>query len=141
MCFLLVGRFPTSATCLQLAWLSERASESVHTRFPPHHHHLIRAFSNPYLHNGRPTLGLPRNSRPCCVCHCAPMPHSWLESRTPTQVGPVHPHAVFRSSPYQIETNSCSPSPQSDPIEVARRFARDHLDGHFTPHNTFTIRK
>jgi extracellular elastinolytic metalloproteinase len=56
--------------------------------------------------------------------------------------GPVHPHAVFRSSPYQIVTNGFLPSsPQSDPIEVARRFVQDHLDGRLTPHNTFTIRK
>ena len=58
-------------------------------------------------------------------------------------LNPVHRRksAVFRSRPYQIETNSFPHSPQSDPIEVARRFVRDHLDGRLTPHNTFTIRK
>lgn len=56
--------------------------------------------------------------------------------------GPVHPHAVFRSSPYQIQTNGFLPfSAKSDPIEVARHFVEDHLAGRLTPDNTFTIRK
>lgn len=56
--------------------------------------------------------------------------------------GPVHPHSVFRSSPYQIQTNGFLPlTAESDPIEVARLFVEDHLAGRLTPEMTFTIRK
>lgn len=56
--------------------------------------------------------------------------------------GPVHPHAVFRASPYQIQTNGFLPSGvESDPIEVARSFVEDHLIGRLTQENTFTIRR
>ncbi|KAH7879431.1 extracellular elastinolytic metallo proteinase [Lentinula edodes] len=42
--------------------------------------------------------------------------------------GPVHPHAVYRSNPYQIATNGVLPqSPDADPFEVARLFIGDIL--------------
>lgn len=42
--------------------------------------------------------------------------------------GPVHPHAVYRSNPYQIATNGFPPqSPDADPFEVARLFIGDIL--------------
>lgn len=56
--------------------------------------------------------------------------------------GPVHPHAVFRSSPDQIPTNGFRPfDAESDPIEVARSFVDGLLGGRLTPSNTYTIRK
>lgn len=65
-----------------------------------------------------------------------------VQRRKSLGFGPVHPHAVFRSSPYQIQTNGFLPfSSDSDPIEVARHFVEDHLAGRLTPDNTFTIRK
>ncbi|KAJ3746074.1 Fungalysin metallopeptidase-domain-containing protein [Lentinula detonsa] len=42
--------------------------------------------------------------------------------------GPVHPHAVYRSNPYQITVNNFLPqSPDADPFEVARLFIDDIL--------------
>jgi extracellular elastinolytic metalloproteinase len=56
--------------------------------------------------------------------------------------GPIHPQAVFRSSPYQIQTNGFLPfSAASDPMEVARHFVEDQLAGRLTRDNTFIIRK
>ena len=40
--------------------------------------------------------------------------------------GPDHPHAVFRASPYQIQTNGFTPKdPSIDPLDVARIFVED----------------
>lgn len=42
--------------------------------------------------------------------------------------GPAHPHAAFRSSPYQIQTNGFLPVDSvSDPLEVARLFVEDSM--------------
>ena len=44
--------------------------------------------------------------------------------------GPEHPHAVFRSSPYQIQTNGfLPPDPSLPAVEVARLFIEDLLVG------------
>ena len=56
--------------------------------------------------------------------------------------GPILPHSVFRSNPYQIQTNGFLPlGEDADPIEVARQFVEDRLFGRLTPENTYTIRK
>lgn len=56
--------------------------------------------------------------------------------------GPILPHSVFRSNPYQIQTNGFLPlGEDADPIEVARQFVEDRLSGRLTPENTYTIRK
>ncbi|KIY49610.1 hypothetical protein FISHEDRAFT_65088 [Fistulina hepatica ATCC 64428] len=47
-------------------------------------------------------------------------------SRKSLNFGPAHPHAVFKSSPYEITTNGFIPNVDgSDPIEVARLFVED----------------
>jgi len=56
--------------------------------------------------------------------------------------GPAHPHAVFRSSPYQIATNWFLPfSVNSDPLEVAKRFLEDILNDQLSESNSYKIRK
>jgi len=56
--------------------------------------------------------------------------------------GPEHPHAVFHSSPYQIQTNGFTPmDPAMDPLEVARHFVDDVLMGQVSPSSTYKIRK
>jgi extracellular elastinolytic metalloproteinase len=56
--------------------------------------------------------------------------------------GPAHPHAVFRSTPYQIPTNGFLPmGAESDPFEVARRFLEDLLKDQLWESNTYKIRK
>lgn len=56
--------------------------------------------------------------------------------------GPVLPHAVFKSSPYQIQVNSFSPqSPDADPLDIARLFVEDLLLGRLSEDSSFAIRK
>ncbi|KDR72960.1 hypothetical protein GALMADRAFT_252323 [Galerina marginata CBS 339.88] len=55
--------------------------------------------------------------------------------------GPEHPHAVFRSSPYQITTNGFTPAdPSMDPIEVARIFVNDVLMDQVATGSSYKIR-
>jgi extracellular elastinolytic metalloproteinase len=55
--------------------------------------------------------------------------------------GPDHPHAVFRSSPYQIQTNGFTPVDASmDPLEVARLFVDDVLMNKQSPTSSYKIR-
>ena len=68
--------------------------------------------------------------------------HSPVKRRKTLGFGPVHPHAVFHSDPYQINTNGFSPlATDSDPFDVARRFLEDTLRGQLSDTNTFVIRK
>ncbi|KAF8151674.1 extracellular elastinolytic metallo proteinase [Crassisporium funariophilum] len=56
--------------------------------------------------------------------------------------GPEHPHAVFRSSPYQIKTNGFTPTdPSMDPLEVARLFVEDVLLTQVSHDSSYKIRK
>jgi len=65
-----------------------------------------------------------------------------MRQRKSLGFGPIHPYAVFRASPYQIQTNGFLPfSAASDPMEVARHFMEDRLAGRLTRENTFIIRK
>jgi extracellular elastinolytic metalloproteinase len=49
-----------------------------------------------------------------------------ITARKSLGFGPVHPHAVYHSNPYQIITNNFLPqSPDADPFEVARLFVDD----------------
>jgi len=55
--------------------------------------------------------------------------------------GPEHPHAIFRSSPYQIQTNGFIPTdPSLNPLEVARLFVDDLLLNQSTG-SSYEIRK
>lgn len=55
--------------------------------------------------------------------------------------GPEHPHAVFRSSPFQITTNGFTPQdPSMDPMEVARIFVEDVLLGQAAVGSSYKIR-
>lgn len=55
--------------------------------------------------------------------------------------GPEHPHAVFRSSPYQIQTNGFTPvDPATDPFKVARLFVEDVLAKNLSSSSTYKIR-
>ena len=55
--------------------------------------------------------------------------------------GPEHPHAVFYSSPYQIQTNGFTPMDSAmDPLEVARIFVEDVLMGALSQSSTYKIR-
>lgn len=55
--------------------------------------------------------------------------------------GPEHPHAVFRSSPYQIQTNGFTPvDPATDPFKVARLFVEDVLVNNLSSSSTYKIR-
>jgi extracellular elastinolytic metalloproteinase len=75
----------------------------------------------------------------------APSPHD--EGRVSSQrkslgFGPEHPHAVFRSSPYQIKTNGFTPLDASmDPLEVARIFVDDVLMNQVSSGSSYKIRK
>ncbi|KAF8197083.1 extracellular elastinolytic metallo proteinase [Pholiota molesta] len=75
----------------------------------------------------------------------APSPHD--EGRVSSQrkslgFGPEHPHAVFRSSPYQIKTNGFTPLDASmDPLEVARIFVDDVLMNQVSSSSSYKIRK
>ena len=54
--------------------------------------------------------------------------------------GPEHPHAVFRASPYQIQTNGFTPKdPSMDPLDVARVFVEDIFPIQFS--QSYKIRK
>lgn len=56
--------------------------------------------------------------------------------------GPVHPHAVYYSSPYQIVTRSFIPgNPNADPFDVARRFVEDVLADQLSESHSYKIRK
>jgi len=56
--------------------------------------------------------------------------------------GPEHPHAVFHSSPYQIQTNGFLPmSADADPFEVADRFVKDTLGTRLTESMSYKIRQ
>jgi extracellular elastinolytic metalloproteinase len=56
--------------------------------------------------------------------------------------GPVHPHAVFHSSPYQIQTNGFVPlSATANPFDVAQSFIHDILGNQLSESTTFKIRK
>lgn len=47
--------------------------------------------------------------------------------------GPEHPRAVFRASPYQIQTNGFTPKdPSIDPLDVARMFVEDVFPTQFS---------
>lgn len=51
-----------------------------------------------------------------------------LRRRKTLGFGPEHPHAVFKSNPYQIQTVGFTPmSPSTDPYDVARLFVSDVL--------------
>lgn len=55
--------------------------------------------------------------------------------------GPDHPHAVFRASPYQIQTNGFTPMDASmDPLEVARLFVDDVLMNKKSSSSSYKIR-
>src|ERR1700733_2024893 len=56
--------------------------------------------------------------------------------------GALHPHAVFRTTPYQITTNGILPlDPNTDPFEVADHFLTDTLANQLSETNTYAIRK
>ncbi|KAG5643840.1 hypothetical protein DXG03_009571 [Asterophora parasitica] len=55
--------------------------------------------------------------------------------------GPDHPHAVFHSSPYQIQTGFAPMSADADPIDVAHRFVKDILGTQLTQSMSYKIRK
>ncbi|PBK98502.1 hypothetical protein ARMGADRAFT_986402 [Armillaria gallica] len=56
--------------------------------------------------------------------------------------GPVHPHAVYHSSPYQITTNGFLPSALiEDPFEVAKLFIEDILANQLSDTSSYRIRK
>lgn len=55
--------------------------------------------------------------------------------------GPTHPHAIFRASPYQIQTNGFTPvDPSTDPLDVARLFIDDILSSN-SDSSSYVIRK
>jgi extracellular elastinolytic metalloproteinase len=56
--------------------------------------------------------------------------------------GPALPHAVFHSSPFQINTNDFLPmSPDTNPFDVAQQFLEDILGDQLSASSTFVIRK
>ncbi|CAK5263637.1 unnamed protein product [Mycena citricolor] len=56
--------------------------------------------------------------------------------------GPVHKHAVYRSTPYQIITNGfAAMSHDTDPYVVARAFVQDLLGDKLSESSTYRIRK
>ncbi|KAJ7280229.1 Fungalysin metallopeptidase-domain-containing protein [Mycena rebaudengoi] len=56
--------------------------------------------------------------------------------------GPVHKHAVYKSTPYQIITNAFTRMRvDSDPFQVARAFVEDILGNQLSESNTYKIRK
>ncbi|KAJ7207957.1 extracellular elastinolytic metallo proteinase, partial [Mycena pura] len=55
---------------------------------------------------------------------------------------PVHKHAVYRSTPYQITTNAFTRMPEdSDPFHVARVFVADILGNQLSESSGFKLRK
>ncbi|KAF9446319.1 extracellular elastinolytic metallo proteinase [Macrolepiota fuliginosa MF-IS2] len=67
--------------------------------------------------------------------------HTPLRRRKTLGFGPEHPHAVFKSNPYQIQTVGFTPSsPSTDPYDVARLFVTDVL-GVSDADNSWKIRK
>ncbi|KAG6844432.1 hypothetical protein H0H87_007034, partial [Tephrocybe sp. NHM501043] len=69
-------------------------------------------------------------------------PHSPVRRRKTLGFGPAHPHAVFYSSPYQIQTNGFLPmSVDADPFQVAERFVKDILGTKLTDSMAYKIRK
>ncbi|KAF8882989.1 Fungalysin metallopeptidase-domain-containing protein [Infundibulicybe gibba] len=68
--------------------------------------------------------------------------HDNIRQRKSLGFGPAHPHAVFRSSPYQIQTNGFMPmSAEADPRDVARSFVEDILLQQHSEPNSYKIRK
>ncbi|KAJ7675469.1 Fungalysin metallopeptidase-domain-containing protein [Mycena rosella] len=56
--------------------------------------------------------------------------------------GPVHKHAVYRSTPYQVVTNAFTRmSADSDPFQVARLFVEDILGNQLSEASSYKIRK
>ncbi len=56
--------------------------------------------------------------------------------------GPIHPRAVYHSSPSSIVTNSFLPQDAfADPLEVARLFVEDVLVGQLSETHLYRIRK
>jgi len=56
--------------------------------------------------------------------------------------GPAHPHAVYKSSPYQIATNGfTSQDPSTSPYEVAGLFLNDLLRDQLSESNSYKIRE
>ena len=56
--------------------------------------------------------------------------------------GPEHPYAVFRASPYQIQTNGFPPTdPLMDPLDIARIFVDDVLSTQSSYGLSYRIRK
>jgi extracellular elastinolytic metalloproteinase len=67
---------------------------------------------------------------------------SSVKRRKTLGFGPDHPHAVFHSSPYQIQTNGFMPmSPKTDPFMVADIFAKDILGSQLSDSISYRIRK
>jgi len=65
-----------------------------------------------------------------------------LKRRKTLGFGPHHPHAVFYSSPYQIQTNGFLPqSPTTHPFDVADLFAKDILADQLSDSISYKIRK
>lgn len=55
--------------------------------------------------------------------------------------GPAHPHAVYKSSPYQIVTNGfTAQDPEACPFGVARTFLDDLLRDQLSESSSYTIR-
>lgn len=75
--------------------------------------------------------------------HAVPLPDDARvgHRRKSLGFGPSHPHAVFRSSPYQIQTNGFTPvDPSMDPLDVARIFIDDVMAGSSLS-SSYVIRK
>lgn len=73
--------------------------------------------------------------------HTAPSPYDDgpVKRRKTLGFGPDHPHAVFHSSPYQVQTNGFAPFDSNMcPIEVAHLFIQDVLQNEGT---NYKIRK
>ncbi|KAJ7736721.1 Fungalysin metallopeptidase-domain-containing protein [Mycena maculata] len=65
-----------------------------------------------------------------------------VQHRKSLGFGPVHKHAVYRSTPYQVVTNAFTRMPvDSDPFQVARLFVEDILADQLSQSNTYKIRK
>lgn len=65
-----------------------------------------------------------------------------LKRRKTLGFGPHYPHAVFYSSPYQIQTNGfLRQSPITHPFDVADLFAKDILAGQLSDSVSYKIRK
>ncbi|EIN04226.1 hypothetical protein PUNSTDRAFT_93317 [Punctularia strigosozonata HHB-11173 SS5] len=55
--------------------------------------------------------------------------------------GPVHPHAVFRSAPYQVQAAGLRASPDVDPLDVATTFVVNHLRDVLSETSSFVLRE